>query len=950
MFFKLSAPHVSIREYMYEGNVITMPIVLLIACVVKLLRIPIPGSTDIPAVASLQPFRVPAEKVDPEILKAITDLDLQVHELGFTRIDLIGINDRQNNTRYGGAAYRSSDGETVAWIRYRLWPNLERRNKFARLALYSLGPAGEIILTTAATRDLLDPPDWRVEYHPKVDANRLRDLHQQHVRRVLGNARSMIAGDTESAFDLLEHTHREFVEFQLDRGVFVRAPPNSVTPNVVSSNVADATLASPVEDDAVVAELVEQAERVEEFVDGDDVAVQTPAVDDTLPIIEAVRKQETKQSGWLSKLLILAVSIALFIGLGAWQWELELVLILVPILLVHELGHYVAMKAFGYKNIHMFFIPLLGAAVSGRHYRVSGWKKSIVALAGPLPSIALGLVLGGVGFWFENEWCAKGAVITLILNVLNLAPFLPLDGGQVAHVTLFSRSKVIDLLFRIGTIVILMLVAWLLDAKLMFGIGVAMALGLPTVWRTMTVTESIRRRDLPEPDNDRMPDEAIRAIVDEIQRANLPTQSTSTLAKLTLSVYENVIARPPSWPATLGIWALYFGGLFVGVVGMFAITLATVGGGMFDDFPEFETHYVSVETGDGQFRLGKPDADPKKTKLDVLAWRFSDADAATLAYDELVDTTDDSVARLGDFVFTSTVFTSTVVDSGEAEAFDDDFGDNFGDDFEAFAENDPRLDQLSGALWRRSFFGANPQLIVAVSADQAKDLIQATENLPFNIGDSVAISPWTPKIKATEAQLQLQAKLLVLQGKTEPLPWDPVQPPEQDNSADEDDPVDFRNLMRQSAERFEQIQRKRRDWIGEQAESSEGAARELYRAFLDFESESQAWRQDERPSEQKGPPPTLPDYLNPLLPELGFLHPDHPLRATSVNVEAYQWTPDAEDASFAETFPLDDDGRSLVYLQLTPTRDAAAAYATVHAWLKNQGIETVVWSYETAVE
>ncbi|WP_182866327.1 site-2 protease family protein [Stieleria mannarensis] len=936
MFYKLSAPHVSIREYMYEGNVITMPIVLLIACVVKLLRIPLPGSTDLPPVASLQPFRVPGEKVDPEILNAITDLDSQVHDLGFNRIDLIGINDRQNNTRYGGAAYRSPDGETVAWIRYRLWPNLERRNKFARLALYSLGPGGEIILTTSATRDLLDPPDWHVQYHPKVDANQLRDLHQTHVRKVLGNARPMIAGDTDSAFDLLEHTHKEFVDFQVDRGVFVPPAPSQTA-------VAD--------DDVPVAELVDVSDEITADANVQEPAAPADAVaatevladdllaDETRPIIEAVRKQETKQSGWLTKLAILAVSILLFIGLGAWQWELELVLILVPILLVHELGHYVAMQVFGYKNIHMFFIPLLGAAVSGRNYRVNGWKKAIVALAGPLPSIAIGLVLGGAGLMLGNEWCVKGGLITLILNVLNLAPFLPLDGGQVAHVTLFSRSKVIDLLFRIGTIAVLMLVAWLLDAKLLFGIGVAMALGLPTVWRTMKVTESIRDRELPQPSNDRMPEDAIRVVVDEIQRANLPTQGTSTLAKLTLSVYESVITRPPSWPATLGIWALYFGGLVSGVVGMIVITLASVGGGLFDDLPEFESQYEQVETDDGQFRLGAPDVDPTATKLDLLVWRFADADAARKAYDTLVESTDDSVARLG-----NVVFTSTIADRDAARFNDEDFAKGF----EAFAANDPRLDRLTDARWRRSFDGDFPQLIVAVSSDTADELIRASENMPYNIGDSVAIAPWTPKIQATEDQLRLQAKLCVLQGKTQPLPWEQPPPADQDDAAADDEPMDFRKLMRQSAERFEQIQQNRIDWIGEQAESSDGAARRLYNAYLDFESESEAWRQDERPHEQKGPPPTLPDALAPLLPELGYLHPAHPLRETSVNVDAYRLEP--EDELLSETFPLQRDGRSLVYLHLSPTRDAAAGYATVHAWLKNHGIETVIWAYDTPVE
>lgn len=982
MFFKLSAPHVSFREYMYEGNLITMPLVLMIAVIVKLFRIPIPGSTDIPPVASLRGFRVPEQKIDAEILASLTDLDQQLHELGFTRIDWIGIKDLQHTTRYGGAAYRSAEGDTVAWIRYRLWPNLERRNKFARLALYSLSPQGEIIMTTAATRDLLDPPDWQVEYHPKVTATKLRDLHQEHVRRVLGSVRPMMANDLESAFDLLEHTHEEFVEFQADRGVFVRqsplpqpsavtalpqntdveSVPETIPPEAVLSDNAAGLIDRPSAGHEHFGEDVPDHEvqvvSVEDFSD-EAIATEhqsrTAEIDETLPIVEAVRKQETKQSGWLSKLMILGVSIALFVLLGAWQWELELVLVLVPILFVHELGHYVAMKAFGYKNIHMFFIPLLGAAVSGRNYRVSGWKKTLVSLAGPLPSIGLGLALGGIGFWLDNEWCIKGSLITLILNVLNLAPFLPLDGGQVAHVTLFSRSNIIDLLFRIGTIGVLMVVAWLLQAKFLFGLGIAMIIGIPTVWRTMKATEAVRRLNLPEPTNDQMPVEAIRAVVDEIQRAKLPTQGTATLAKLTLSVYENVIMRPPSWPATLGIWALYFGGLFSGVIGMGVIAWASTRNGLLDFIPEVESKYERVEIDEGDFRLGKLDPDSEDVKTDLLVWRFADSESATIAFENLTEATQDSVSRLGNVVFTSQTFAP----DDQIELFNelDDLNelDDFGaldESFEARmaaaerrANNDPRLDHVDGAQWRRAFGQSHPQLMIVVPREQAVSIVDATESLTYDIGNYSPIAPWTPRVRLTKQQEALQEKLRVLQGLTEDTPWETVQPPQDDDAELSGD--DFRASMLATAERMKQTQANRTQWIVEQVEQNEGDAQQLYRAYADFEAASKAWREDKRDFNDKGEPPQLIDVMKPLLPALGYFHDDHPLLATSATVDAYEIDPDDESEFFHESFPLDYEGRSIVYLNIYAARDTAAAYACVLAWLKKQDVNSVVMTYST---
>lgn len=940
MFFKLSAPHVSLREYMYEGNLVTKPLVLLIACVVKLFRIPIPSSTDIPPVQSLDEFRVPAENVAPEILVALTDMDRQLRELGFTRIDWIGIKDTQNNTEHGGAVYRSADGNTVAWTRYRLWPNLERHNKFTRLALYSLGPQGEIILTTAASRDLLDPPDWDVRYHPKVNINRLQEFHQEHVQQSLGNARPMIAKDDQSAFDLLEHTHEEFVAFQVERGVFVTLP-NITTPASASPAIRDEEIeTAQLETSSTARGLIDRSPPTEP--DQPTIEVESiPVTDEMQPIIDAVRKQETKQSGWLTKIVILGISIAFFIGLGALQWEMELVLILVPILLVHELGHYVAMKAFGYKNIHMFFIPLLGAAVSGRNYRVSGWKKSIVALAGPVPSIALGILLGGIGIWTENDWCLKGAIITLILNIMNLAPFLPLDGGQVAHITLFSRSNIVDLLFRIGTIAVLIGIGALLQAKFLLGLGVVMVLGLPTIWRTMKATDLVRNQNLPEPTGDTMPVETIHTVVAAIEHAKIPTQGIPALAKLTLSVYENVIIRPPNWPVTVSIWAVYFGALVTGVVGMIAITFASLDDGLFGFDGEFETNYQRVDLDDNEFRLGQPDAESDAPKTDLLCWRFDDAASATAAFEKLRDNSDDSVARFGNFVFTGHASSEP-----DLERLDDN-SEAIMRAMEQFSNDDPRLDFIEKSEWRRTFTEPNPGLAIVVSAKHAKTITRVCENLPLNIGDHSPIAPWTPNTTLSAEQIELQEKLRVLQGVTAETPWETVDQHWDNEISPESSPEQFREMMQQSAKDSEQTHRNRAEWIQQQSESTSGVTQQLYDAYAQYDAAAKAWREDDRPTVEKGNHPRIADSLAPLLNELGYLDTTHPQYATSVRIDAFD---DLDTESVTEDFPLPINGKTIVHLTLYPTRDVAAAYACVHDWLNKREIHSVAWVYETLAE
>ena len=61
--------------------------------------------------------------------------------------------------------------------------------------------------------------------------------------------------------------------------------------------------------------------------------------------------------------------------------------ILIPVLLLHELGHFAGMRLFGYRNVQMFFVPFLGAAVSGRKHAAPVWQQVVVLLLGPLPGL-----------------------------------------------------------------------------------------------------------------------------------------------------------------------------------------------------------------------------------------------------------------------------------------------------------------------------------------------------------------------------------------------------------------------------------------------------------------------------------------------------------------------------------------------------------------------------------
>ena len=74
-------------------------------------------------------------------------------------------------------------------------------------------------------------------------------------------------------------------------------------------------------------------------------------------ILTEIDKQQSRQKSWVKNLVILAVSLLIFFQLGLFEGGLRSVVMLVLVLLIHETGHLLGMRFFGYQNVQMFFIP-----------------------------------------------------------------------------------------------------------------------------------------------------------------------------------------------------------------------------------------------------------------------------------------------------------------------------------------------------------------------------------------------------------------------------------------------------------------------------------------------------------------------------------------------------------------------------------------------------------------
>jgi Zn-dependent protease len=193
--------------------------------------------------------------------------------------------------------------------------------------------------------------------------------------------------------------------------------------------------------------------------------------------LEAVTQLSIPQEVSHPSLGLTAISMLLFVvTLGFWLGWAQTPFI-VAIILIHEAGHLVAKKAFGYTDLQLFFIPFIGAAVSGRKDNASQVERAIVALAGPVPS---SLVASAYLYMYYNgllgpqpELLHQVAYFTLLINCFNLIPLVPLDGGQFFTALFFSRRP------------------WMETACKLVAVAALLVIGIGSAWASIAIAAMI---------------------------------------------------------------------------------------------------------------------------------------------------------------------------------------------------------------------------------------------------------------------------------------------------------------------------------------------------------------------------------------------------------------------------------------------------------------------------
>lgn len=143
------------------------------------------------------------------------------------------------------------------------------------------------------------------------------------------------------------------------------------------------------------------------------------------------------------------VSAAAYTYIFTWEFA---ALIMIS-LFIHESGHIWAMKKCGMKTKGIYFIPFVGGAAVADEDFPSRKTEVFVAIMGPIWGFCLVLIAGLVYLLTGNPIFAAAASWMAMVNLFNLLPINPLDGGRIMKSIAYSINSRIGLLFLIVGII-----------------------------------------------------------------------------------------------------------------------------------------------------------------------------------------------------------------------------------------------------------------------------------------------------------------------------------------------------------------------------------------------------------------------------------------------------------------------------------------------------------------
>jgi Zn-dependent protease len=531
-FYKIDSRQIRVREWRASTGLLTW----LLGWSLGRLGINLAASQRAVHVLDWGKIALAEKDVPTDVLAHFATRTQELKQLGFHAPVYFQITNFFNGYEEFTMLALGTTGRTMArlfWVRG--LPGCKIRERF-ETGFFTAFEDGRSVWTCDQPLRSEEPPQVFTQHGEKLTVPELFQSHEATVEATTGAAAKPVQS-SEHALAIYSKWQNDHFDFHLQRGTFREVTPAEAETDALFLKSEQNAVAQGSQFGAAWAEL---------------------------------QKEQAKKVSWISGVVLLVLSLGASAVVGFEGASAQSLALILGVLFFHELGHYLAMRVFKYRNVKMFFLPGFGAAVTGSHYNVAGWKKAFVSLLGPVPGIWLGAGLAGSAFVSGNAAFHEVAWLLLIINTMNLLPVVPLDGGWFWNTVLFSRNRWLEAAFKGAAALIGIAASFAGLGRIWLFLAIATLISLPLTLLQGRAAEKLRRQGFtPEPgSNDKVPFATAELIFGELDSSSKTKLSPKLLAVHGLQVFERLNAVPPKWLQALGLISIYAVSLIVAVIGM----------------------------------------------------------------------------------------------------------------------------------------------------------------------------------------------------------------------------------------------------------------------------------------------------------------------------------------------------------------------------------------------
>ncbi|MFK8038222.1 MAG: hypothetical protein AB8B74_08040 [Crocinitomicaceae bacterium] len=163
---------------------------------------------------------------------------------------------------------------------------------------------------------------------------------------------------------------------------------------------------------------------------------------------------------------------------------------------LHEFGHFVGMKIFGYEEPNFMFYSWIVDKSNKRLNPISQKNKIVTLQLGPVPGILIGIGLFFIAINSNSEMWLWLSLILISVNMFSLLPIDPLDGGNIIKNLFFPKRQKPYLFFVLFSSLAIIVIGFYTEFYMIMLLGFLMGFKVRSIQKNMLIYNALEEENV----------------------------------------------------------------------------------------------------------------------------------------------------------------------------------------------------------------------------------------------------------------------------------------------------------------------------------------------------------------------------------------------------------------------------------------------------------------------